>query len=59
MAKPVTPDDLRRWREKKGWTQVEAEEWWMGRHNNGRTWRRYERGERAIPAALAKRIRPG
>jgi hypothetical protein len=53
---PVTREELRRWRVKQGLTQGEAEEWWFGHHNDGRTWRRYELGERAIPAPLARTI---
>lgn len=52
-----TPDDLRRWRERQGMTQAEAERWWFGHSNDGRTWRRWESGERRIPPPLAKRIR--
>jgi hypothetical protein len=53
---PVTPEELRAWREGRHLTQTEAESWWYGHDNGGRTWRRYELGERAIPAPLARTI---
>ena len=49
----LTPTDLVEWRERLDITQVEAERRvFSGKHNKGRTWRRWERGERKIPAML-------
>lgn len=53
---PVTREELRKWRLTRRLTQVEAERWWFGHDNEGRTWRKYELGERGIPAPLSQRI---
>lgn len=55
-ARPVTPTELRKWRLARKLTQADAEWWWFGHDNGGRTWRKYELGERKIPAPLALRI---
>lgn len=53
----MRPDELRAWRVGRQLTQAEAERWWGIERPTGRTWRRWERGERSIPAPLAHRVR--
>lgn len=54
----VTPRELRVWREAMGWTQEEAGLWYgLPITSAGRTWRRWESGERRVPSPLAKRVR--
>lgn len=48
----MTAQELRAWREARGWTQAKAAKWWGCREV---TWWRYEKGDRAVPAPLAKR----
>lgn len=47
----LTPEMLIEWRARLEISQVEAEHR-LGMGNKGRTWRRWEKGERKIPAWL-------
>lgn len=51
--KARTADDLRRWREHRGYTQTEAAEWYGV---SLRQWQRYEDGDHAVPKPLTLRI---
>lgn len=54
----MTPEELRKWRERRGYTQEEAYAWYTGRaaKNAGRIWRRWEHGDRKVPAPLARLV---
>lgn len=49
----VTPTTLRRFRQRRGWTQAEAADWYGC---STRSWQRYESGSRRIPRPLALQI---
>jgi DNA-binding XRE family transcriptional regulator len=53
----MTRAKLKAFREAWGWTQEEAGLWYgLPVSSAGRTWRRWENGERSIPGPLAKRV---
>lgn len=54
---PALRERLKEWRERRGWTQQRAGEWWgLPAKNAARTWRRWESGDRRIPMPLVQRV---
>ncbi len=52
----MRPAELRAWRKRQRLTQRQAEVWYFGHDNGGRTWRRYEAGDSPIPVALVRLV---